>query len=121
MQHLHQTILAKLDIDVILKLDRAVLMTLTQNDKAVLKIINNAIQNDNNCLEKYLRELTIGCITHLLDVHGGLHDQLALTAPYIHADLGLGLLTGGLSIQGHLLTETKTTDLSEKPKLLDIL
>lgn len=37
MQHLHQTILAKLDIDVILKLDRAVLMILTQNDKAVLK------------------------------------------------------------------------------------
>lgn len=37
MQHLHQTILAKLDIDVILKLDRAVLMTLTQNDKAVFE------------------------------------------------------------------------------------
>lgn len=62
MQHLHQTILAKLDIDVILKLDRAVLMTLTQNDKAVLKNHYNAIQNDNNCLEKYFRELTIRCI-----------------------------------------------------------
>lgn len=30
--------------------------------KLYWKIINNAIQNDNSCLEKYLRELTIGCI-----------------------------------------------------------
>lgn len=39
MQHLHQIINAKLDIDVMLKLDRAVLMTLTQNDKGCIEKI----------------------------------------------------------------------------------
>lgn len=45
MQHLHQTINTKLDLDVMLKLDRAVLVALTRNDKS--------------CLEKSLRELTM--------------------------------------------------------------
>lgn len=45
MQHLHQTINTNLDLDVMLKLDRAVLVTLTRNDKSFL--------------EKSLRELTM--------------------------------------------------------------
>lgn len=45
MQHLHQTINTKLDLDVMLKLERAVLVTLTRNDKSFL--------------EKSLRELTM--------------------------------------------------------------